>query len=305
MTALEFVNRVLQMLNYPAVTTIEGTLDKETSVAVNTSNDVLAALQDDSDWQELAATGYVSMEAATTSERTVTITYGSTSLLTSAALFTASDIGKQVMVASTKTAYRITAVPLATEATLDRPWVSSDIAAEVLDVYIGQNAFDLPTDYDRMTTEKLYNAREDNYVEVVSAQEIGVRRQALGLGLNIGVPTKCTIGGVNATGTAKKVHFDTCAQDDYSLEFSYQTKHPELSTNATLIAYPVKDMLYILDMIKARIDRDNELSQTAAQLAAEAINTRNKQQQNRESGSSVLRMTPDTGSMGRYRRRKR
>ena len=305
MNALAFTNKIMLMMGWPILDTIEGTLGKQASKAVSTSNDVLSALQDDMDWQGLATTGYVSMTAAVVYTRDVTVSYGSTTLLTSAATFQASDLGKQIMVNTTKTAYRIVAVVSAMDITLDRPWVSSDIAAEEFEVFIGQNQFELPTDYDRMTTEKLYNSRTDSFVSVVSAQEMGMRRQTLGLGLNIGKPEKCTISGINSAGTAQKIHFDTCAEDDYSLEFSYQKRHPELDANDTLIVYPDKDMLYILDMVKARLDRDSELSQTAGQLAAEALATRNKQQQNKESGSSTLRITPDTGKMGRYRRRRR
>ncbi len=304
MEALEFVNKVLLMMAWPSVDTVEGSLDEETSRVVSASNDVLAAIQNDREWQTLAVEGYLEMEASTTSTAVATITYGSTSLVLDQSVFVVGDIGKQVMVAGTKTAYTIAAVVSGTNATLNRAWVDDDLAEE-REIYIGQSTYDLPEDYDRMTVDKLFNPRADNYIAIVDSVEMGRRRSVLGLGLNIGEPEKCTIRGVNSSGTAQKIHFDYCASDNYSLEYSYQKKHPVLSTDTALIAYPPKDMLYILDMIKARLDRDSELSQTAGQLANEAMTARNKQQQNKESGSSSVQFTPDTGSMGRYRRRRR
>lgn len=303
MNALEFVQEIETMMGWSQSSTIEGTLSKETRQVVSASNAVLLSVQGDRDWQELSVDGSIRMDKARSVDTDVTITFGSTTLSTSSATFVADDVGRLVMVSTSTMAYRISAYTSSTQVIISRAWVEDDLSGITSEVFIGQDTYELSAGYDRLLVEKLYNPVAQNWIQVVGASELAVRRQELGLGLNIGEPTKCTIHGLSSDGKRRKVHFDVCPQLDYELDFTYQRKHPELVADSVDIAYPPKDLLYLLDMVKARLDRDSEVAQTAAQVASDALNARNKMQQNRESGTDPLRVVPQTLRHGRRRRR--
>ncbi|MBV1929219.1 MAG: hypothetical protein KUG81_06875 [Gammaproteobacteria bacterium] len=305
MNALRFVNDIELMLGYEVSDTIEGTVSKETQTVINACDTVLESLQGDRNWQELTTTGSIRMEQARTVESNVVTNFGSNQMTCAAGPFLSTDVGSMVFIGTTNVAYRIVAYASTSSVTLDREWVEDSISASGLEVFIGQDTYELPTDYDRHLVEKFYNpiATVANYVEIVGPAELAVKRQQLGLAFNVGEPSKCTISGLNATGTARLIHFDSVAQVPYELDYQYQMKHPQLTTDATLIAYPAKNFLYIKDLIKAMLDRDNEQSQSAQQVAQDALQGRIKGQQNKETGSESLRLIPEGRRHGRRRRR--
>jgi hypothetical protein len=301
MNSLTLVNDVEIMLGYELSATIVGTVSKETQSVVRACESVLSQLQGDRNWQELTADGSIRMDATRAIEGTTTITRGSTNLFNAGAGFLAADIGKLVWAEGTRVAYRISAYVDTSNVTISRAWVEDDHAA-ITYVFVGQDAYDLPTDYDRHLVEKFYNPVASNYVAVVGPDELSVSRQANGLALNVGVPEKCTIRGLNTAGTARVVHLDVCPEGNYELDFQYQKHHPALTTDTVLIAYPDNHLLYIKDMIKALLDRDNELSQTAAQTAQSAIAAKSATQNHDRSGTEPMRINPQVSPHGRRRR---
>ena len=303
MNALEFCNEIEQMMGYDLSSTLAGTQTKELRDVVQASNKVLTNMQGDKEWRELTVDGHIAMGAARSHTNDIAVTYGSTLFQSVASIFTAADVGSMLQVSGNRVTYRIAAFIAANQVTLDRPWVEDTIANVENEVFIGQDTFEMPTNYDRMLDKKFYNPVGDNYITLVDPKELNVQRQTNGLGLSVGIPTKCAIHGMNTTGTAYKIHFDMAVQFNTDLDFQYLRKHDTLDADATLISYPDKDLLYIMDTVKARLDRDNEASQTAGQLAAEAMSERNKTQQNHESGNSAVRMTPFVRQTGRRRRR--
>lgn len=301
MNALTLVTDVELMMGYELSGTIEGTLSKETLSVVRACESVLKSLQGDRNWQELTVDATLQVDASRAFSGVTTITRGSTNLFNDASAFLAADVGKLVLVGGTKIAYRITVFVDIDNVTLNRAWIEADHAAEA-EVFVGQDSFELPVDYDRHLVEKFYNPVSNSYVTIVGPDELAVARQALGLALNVGIPEKCSIRGLNTAGTARIVHFDVCAAANYEMDYQYQKKHPSLTLDATLIAYPENHYLYIKDMIKALLDRDNELSQTAGQVASDAIQNRLKVQQSRSSGSEPMRLNPEVRRHGRRRR---
>lgn len=303
MTALQFVNAVCRMMGYPQVDSIETTQETETADVILAADSVLSNIQGDRNWPELAVDAHLSMASARSTVGIVTTAYGSTTLSAGVGTFIAGDLGSVVMVSNSKTSYRIAAYIASNQVTLDRAWVEDAICGVESTVFVGQDSYELPIDYDRMLVEKFYNPIEENHVVIVDPNELSVAKQILGLGMSIGAPAKCTIHGLNTAGTARKVHFDVVPQNNYDLEYKYQKKHAQLTTNAQLISYPEKDMLYIQDLVAARLDRDSEANKTAGQIAADAMSARNKSQQNQESGSGALRIVPVSRRHGRRRRR--
>lgn len=301
MDAITLVNDIELMLGYKISSTIVGSLSKETASVVNACESVLFSLQGDRNWQELTEQGSIRIDACRSFEGVTTITRGSTNLFNDDASFLSGDVGQLVFVAGTKVAYRITVVVNTTNVTINRAWVEADHAG-LAEVFVGQDIFELPTDYDRHLVEKFYNPVANNYVAVVGPDELAVSRQAFGLSLNVGIPEKCTIRGLNSAGTARIVHFDKCSENNYELDFQYQKKHPALTTDATRILYPENHHLYIKDMIKAILDRDNEMSQTAGQVANDAIQARSKLQGQDRSGTEPMRINPEVRRHGRRRR---
>jgi len=304
MNALDFCNEIAQMMGYQQADTLAGTQSKELQTIVQASNKVLLNMQGDKEWRELTEQGHLAITAARSHDGLMSVAYGGSTLGTIDAIFTAADVGSMLHVGSTKMTYRIAVFNSTTSVTLDRPWVESSISANEKTIWIGQNTFELPTDFDRMLDTKFYNPIGDNYVALVPPRELNVQRQINGLGLSVGTPIKCSIVGKNTAGTAFNVHFDKCFEAPTDLDFQYQRNHIAIASDDTaIIEYPDKDMLYILDMVKARLDRDNESSQNAGQSAAEALHSRNRTQQNHESGSEPVRMTPSICQSGRRRRR--
>jgi hypothetical protein len=304
MNALTLVNDVELMMGYELSSTIVGTLSKETQTVVRACESVLLSLQGDRNWQELTVDGQIRMDASRSFAGTTTITRGSTNLFNDGGGFLSTDVGQSVLVVGTRVAYRIAAYVDTNNVTLARTWVEDDHATTA-DVVVGQDTYELPTDYDRHLVEKFYNPVSNSYIEVVGPDELAVMRQALGLSLNVGIPEKCTIRGLNATGTARVVHFDKCADTYYELDFQYQRQHPALVADTTDVLYPDNHFLYIKDMIKAILDRDNEMAQTSGQVAQEAIQNRLKVQQSGTSGSEALRINPEVRPHGRRRRIRR
>lgn len=301
MNALELVNDVELMLGYAISSTIVGTLSKETASVVNACESVLFSLQGDRNWQELTEQGSIRIDACRSFEGVTNINRGSTTLFNNASSFLAGDVGQLVFIGGTRVAYRIVSLIDSDFVTINRAWVEPDYA-NTAEVFVGQDVFELPTDYDRHLVEKFYNPVANNYVSVVGPDELAVSRQAFGLALNVGVLEKCTIRGLNSSGTARIVQFDKCAEDNYELDFQYQKKHPALVANTTLILYPENHHLYIKDMIKAILDRDNEMSQTAGQVANDAIQARSKLQGQDRSGTEPMRINPEVRRHGRRRR---
>lgn len=304
MEALEFVNNIATMLGWETVTTIEGTVDKETENIVNASNVVLTSLQGDKDWSELRVDARLQLARSEIFDGIITATYGSTTLTCDAGLFSVGDVGKAIQVGYSKVAYRVSAYIDVNTVTLDRAWAEEDyLSDEDGHLYVGQDTYELPTDYDRFLVEKLYNSWEDSYAEVVGPQALSVTRQGYGLGLSIGIPTQCTVHGLNDAGTASKIHFDITPQENYLLNYAYQRKHPALTTDTTQIVYPDKNLMYIMDAVKYRLDRDTEVAQAAGAVANDALRERVRIQQNQESGSDPVRFAPRVGRWGRRRRR--
>jgi hypothetical protein len=304
MTALEFINEILKQMSYPKVTTIEGTLDKETDKAVGAANAVLASLQGDKDWDELTVNeAHILLEAYETHSVAVTVAYGSTVFTVDSATFAAGDVGKVLAVGSHNVAYRVSSFVSDTVVWLDRAWSGDDLTAEESTLYIGQDTYDMPVDYDRMLTDEFIAPAINARVLLVGPRELTTQRRRNGYGMSLGNPIKGTIHGLNSAGTARELHLDSIPSESIELEYSYQKKHPELSTDTTQILYPVQDLLYIQDMVVARLQRDSELAQTAGQVAQDSLRDKARVQGVRDAGNERVRFTPKV--YGRIRRRRR
>lgn len=305
MTALEFVKDIAGMMGWEKPTTLVSP-SKEIELILQATNDVFGHIQDDKRWPELTLSAHLLLEGVSTwDDCTVNASYGSSTLSATGASFVAGDVGKKVFVSGTKVQYVITAVGSSTSVTLDRPWSEADLSAATRDVHVGQDTYELPADFDRFYVDKLYLPAEDTHVQVVGKDELNVERQLNGLQLSSGIPQKCTIHGLSTDGTKRKIHFDLCAKENYELEFDYQRKHPTIAADADTVYYPSKNMLYIKDMVKARLDRDAEMSPLAQQIFAEAQQSRGDKLSSHDSGAEPMRIRPEVRPMGRYRRNRR
>jgi len=303
MIALELVQEVAMMMGWPVPADLAHTpLSKEEAAMVGAANSVLSSLQGDADWKELSTSAVLRLPMAKKMSGVTNIAYGSSTLSILGGLFAGSDVDSVVQVSGYKAAYRIISVVSGNTVILDRVWAESAIINATIDTYVGKASFDLPTDYDRFLVETLYNQIAGNDIRIVGPSEFSFNRKKLGLGLNIGEPEVCTISGLNTAGTSCKIHFDRVANRDYDVDFQYQKKHPKVVNGTEAVLYPQKDIIYIKDMIKALLDRDNEAAQTAAQVSANAMQDRARVQAQRESGDSPVRISVYRRKHGRFRR---
>jgi hypothetical protein len=166
-------------------------------------------------------------------------------------------------------------------------------------ITFSRDRYQLPADYDRLKGDTMYNLNTGKEIRLVNEHEI---RKDFKTTVVPAEPETYTVYGRSDKGSPL-VHLNIPPDDMYIFQYEYQRNHPELRDDKTEILYPVRYHMFMVDTVKARLDRDSENKQQNVQVAQDALAERIRQEATPEPGSSRNRFTPDTGRRRLFRRR--
>lgn len=301
MTALEFVNAVSDALSWGMVDSIERDVTSDTRKIIRNANLVLRSVQADDSWQVLRRKYKIMVQAPVSSNADgIAITKGSTTMT-----FTNSDtspnaewVGALIKISGYDTTYRVMRFNGASTIELDKAWRHSTISGAG-SFSLGRDQYQLPEDYDRYKGKIAQNLSTGTELDLVDENEV---RKDFTEELTPQEPTAFTVFGVSPKGR-RVLHLNFVPDDNYVIEITYQANHPELREDTDEVLYPPRLHLFLVDTIKARLDRDAENKAQAQQVANDALADRIRQESVPEPGSSRMQATPSYRKANFRRRR--
>jgi hypothetical protein len=319
MNALEFVDAISDALGWGEVTSIVDDVSSDTRKVIRNAGMVLNSMQSDQDWQSLRSTGKILTQppliltnqvlAVVKGDRTINFTGALPAVVNqdlSGCIISLHPYDATVPllgdggVSTHPTSYRLEAHNGSTSFELDKPWMyDTEGGANAYTITISRDRYQLPADYDRLKGDTLYNITTGKEMRLVNEHEV---RKDFSTTVTPAEPETYTIYGLTSKGNPM-LHLNIPADELYILSFDYQKNHPPLVGDKTEILYPVRYHMFMVDSVKARLDRDAENKQQAMQVANDALAERIRQEATPEPGSSRNRFTPSTGRPRLFRRR--
>ena len=294
MNALELVANVSDSLGWGDVDSLD-TDDASNRKILRHANLVMASMQGERKWKELEAKGNLVTQARVTLDSTssTSVVYGQSSVTLGVSVATIRDFtGGLVRYGGAGEWYRLLGIDRNTgETEMDRPYVGTSFSGVGTEIEFVRDSYQLPDDYDRLNTKKMYDRTNLVEIELVDDAKLDYIQS---LGITPQPPKYFAIRGRTPAGNSM-ISFDSPPDDVYMYSFSYQRNHPELVKDSDEVLYPIRYNLALVDQIAARLNRDTEDQQKVIADAAAALAERVRQEANPDDGDRPLQMQPWTG----------
>jgi hypothetical protein len=307
--ALELLNEVLDQMGWHQLTTLENEdiLSKDDRKAVRAMNRVLRVLSGMNDWRflreeleiQLIAEYKLGVIRVTNGSKTVTGLDDPGTVAVDPPVWTSAMAGRVLVVSGEPHMYVINTVDSATQLTLRSNYqgTTTDGTSDAPDkaYKIAQDAYDLPTDFDRPVDEKwtLFGDSTTLPVGVVDAKTIRHRRRLRSPFLTVDEPEVVALWKQDDEGEHRVAVIDPLPRSAKLLTGDYQRLHPKIIFDTQRILFPPRFDEMIQNGIEYLLRRGPEDDDRSQLMLTEYLREREEGISKQEMGQQRTRITAD------------
>ena len=239
---LTLINEIEDRLGWRQTESLDDpNMRPDTRKLVRLLNRVLRSMQRLDTWPLLRTDAEIITVPSVVEVEYVTIVPGSSTLDLGLSnegrvVFDETMVRRAVQIGGEPTLYRIVSVESPTSLTLNRPWVGAELDDEEVSVFIGQDQYALPADFDRpcgdwdsfLAPYRIVPVNPGKFKELRSG----------GGAARTDNPAVFTIYGTTPGENRQVLHLDPFPSNLQILNYSYQKDHPEIRTDADYVMMP-------------------------------------------------------------------